>query len=82
MGKKKHKQKDIPLVQQIHEGTVNVEDLSDEEQEQVLCDYNTLALHWVESTKDGYAQLGKEILRLVEQANLEIEDAGNDDWLH
>jgi hypothetical protein len=81
MGKKKHKQKDIPLIQQIHAGLVNVEDLSDEDQEQVLRDYQILAEHWA-SSGDKFADLGKAILRLVEEANLELNDISDDDLIH
>jgi cystathionine beta-lyase family protein involved in aluminum resistance len=73
---------DENLILGIHNGSINVEDLTDEQQEQVLQAYQILAEHWAESTKEGYATLGKEILRLVEAANIELDDVNNDDWLH
>lgn len=60
------------LVQLVFEGELAIEDLTDEEQEQILQDYNMLATHWVESPKDGLNELGREILRMIESADLEL----------
>ena len=64
----------------IYEGTVDIETLTEEQQEQLLRDYNTLAQHWAESTQNGYADLGKQILLLIEAAGVEIDESG--DTLH
>lgn len=64
----------INLMQGIYEGTVDVDSLTDEEQEQLLQEYNALAQHWAESPKDGYSKLGKDILLLIEESGLDIAD--------
>jgi hypothetical protein len=64
---------DANLILGIYEGTVDIDSLTDEQQEQVLRDYQTLAEHWVDSPKEGQAELGKEILVLLEESKIYLQ---------
>ena len=58
------------LIEQIFTGEVEIESLTDSEQEQVLNDYNELAAHWVESPVEKLQNLGKDVLLLIEESGL------------
>jgi hypothetical protein len=72
---------DTTLIQGIYEGTVDIDSLTEEQQEQVLRNYQMLAEHWAEDTTGKFGDLGKQILLLLEQASIELEDVDNDKWL-
>lgn len=58
------------LIEQIFTGEVEIESLTDSEQEQVLNDYNELAAHWAESPVEKLQNLGKDVLLLIEESGL------------
>jgi hypothetical protein len=65
---------EMTLLAGIHAGTVNIDDLTDEQQEQVLRDYQILAEHWAEHEAGKFGDLGKAILLLLEESSLEIAE--------
>ena len=65
----------------VFEGKIDLDDLTDEQQEQLMSTYNTLATHWIESPKEGLRELGKEILLMIEAYNLQ-EDSSDGKTLH
>jgi hypothetical protein len=63
------------LAWMVFEGKINIEDLTDEQQEMLMITYNQLALHWIESPKEGLQDLAKQILLMIEAYNLQDEDS-------
>ena len=64
------------LILGIYEGSVDIESLTDEQQEMVLEGYNVLATEWVTSGRDKFMEVGREILGLIEESGVEINDGG------
>ena len=67
---------DEKLILGIYKGTVDVDKLTDEQQAQVLSEYQLLAENWIESPKPELQQLAKEILLLLEQSSLSDDNDG------
>jgi hypothetical protein len=65
---------DQDLAWMVFEGKINIDDLTDEQQEALMSTYNMLATHWIESPKEGLRELGKEILLMIEAYNLQEDD--------
>ena len=59
----------------VFEGKINIDDLTDEQQEMLMITCNQLALHWIESPKEGLQELAREILLMIEAYNLQEEDS-------
>jgi hypothetical protein len=68
------------LILAIYEGKIDVNSLTDEQQDQLLKDYNILAQHWAESPLSGHSDLGKQILLLIEESGIDLDETG--DTLH
>lgn len=68
------------LLQQVYEGTIDIDTLTDEEMDSVLADFNTVATHWLESPKEKLRELAKQILSIIEDAEFVPDEKG--DTLH
>ena len=59
---------DKTLIERIFEDPDIIDTLTDDEQEQLLADYQTLSEHWVTSPNPAFQSLAREILWLLEAA--------------
>lgn len=59
---------DETLIERIFQDPSLIDTLTDEEQEQLLTDYQTLAEHWATSPKSPFQDLAREILWMLEAA--------------
>lgn len=64
---------DKTLIERIFENPDVIDTLTDDEQEQLLVDYQTLSEHWVSSPNPAFQALAREILWLLEAAGIEID---------
>ena len=69
------------LAERIANGEFDVESLSEDEQQQLLQEYNAIAKHWLESPKPKLQNLAREILALLEDW-IKDEDSSEGKTLH
>ena len=63
------------LIEQVMANPEMIDSLSEEEQDQILSDYQMLAEHWATSPNAGHQALAKEVLWLLKSSGMEIEVA-------
>ena len=64
------------LIAAIYDNSLDIDALSDAQQQQLIADFQMLAEHWAASTQSGYSDLGKQILLVIEQAGPELAKTG------
>lgn len=63
---------DKTLIERIFENPELIDTLTDDEQDQLLIDYQTLSEHWVTSPNPAFQALAREILWLLEASGLDV----------